>query len=132
MAPVFDEDVTQLVRAHVRSVMQLEVLLHMHREAERWLSATEVNGALRSSLAATAKHLEELCSSGLLECRTGADPTYHFAPSRPGDAEVIAKLADLFRDRFHSVVDLIYVSRRSSARAFADAFKIKKGDKDDG
>jgi len=113
--------------------MQLEVLLLLHREPEQWRSAADVNDALRSSLAATRTHLEELCATGLIECQTGDEPRYRFAPLRPGDAEVVVKLADLFRDRFYAVADLIYASRRGSAIAFADAFMIKKGrKKDDG
>lgn len=125
-------DVKQLVRTHIRSMIQLEVLLFLHRRPEHWHSAAEVNDALRSSIAATRTHLEELCGSALIECQPGTDSRYRFAPSRPGDVEVVDKLAILFRDRFHSIVDLIYASRRSSALAFADAFKIKKGGKDDG
>lgn len=125
-------DVKQLLRTHIRSMIQLEVLLLLHRLPERWHSAATVNDALRSSIASTRTHLEELCRTGLIECQPGDDALYRFAPSRPEDVEVVGKLAILFRDRFHSIVDLIYASRRSSALAFADAFRVKKGGKDDG
>jgi hypothetical protein len=125
-------EIEAFLQAHIRSVMQLEVLLLLHREADRWWTASGANLELRSSLDATYKHLRDLCDSKLVEIRPGAEPQFRFAPAKPEDLVLVASLAELFRTRFYSVVESVYTSERKGIRAFADAFKLKKGGPDNG
>lgn len=126
------EEIKALIRAHIRSIMQLEVLLHLHRSPERGWTAEEINRELRSSLDATGEHLRALCASGLVQEEPGKPSRFRYAPSRAEDHECVVALAVLFKERFHMVAEIIYAPERKNVQAFADAFKIKKGGHDDG
>jgi hypothetical protein len=125
------EAVARFLGDHIRSVMQLELLMLLSREPERWWTADSVNRELRSSIEACAQDLRMLAKEGLAEVIADADPRYRYRLARAEDEPVMARLTELFRTHFHALVHAVYARRRRDVRAFADAFKIKKDRKDD-
>jgi hypothetical protein len=125
-------DVEAFIRAHIRSVTQLEVLLLLHKFPERWWTPEEVDRELRSAVATTRQHLDELCKAGLVAMQAEAAPTFRFAPTGDRDRAVVDALSERFRTHFHTVVETIYTPGRGSLQDFADAFTFKKGGQDDG
>jgi len=123
--------VAGFLAAHIRSVMQLELLMLLSREPERWWTADAAHRELRSSLEACAADLRTLTKEGLAEASTDGEPRYRYRLARPEDEPVIERLRELFRTHFHALVHSVYAGRRRQARTFADAFKIKKSGKDD-
>jgi hypothetical protein len=45
---------------------------------------------------------------------------------------VVSELAGAYAERRVSIVTLIYATRRDGARAFAEAFRVRKGEREDG
>lgn len=125
-------DVEAFIRAHIRSVTQLEVLLLLHGSPERWWTPEEVDRELRSAAATTRQHLDDLCAAGLVEIQGEAGPAFRFAATDDRDRAVVEALSERFRTHFHTVVETIYTPGRGSLQDFADAFTFKKGGKDDG
>ena len=125
------EDIQRFLRAHIRSVGELEVLLLLHRKSEQWWTAHAVNEELRTSLQSAAECLDHLHGGGLVEA-SDADPRgYRLARAHVGEDTVVGRLAQLFRERVSSVIDVIYAPKHDSLREFADAFRLikKKDDK---
>jgi hypothetical protein len=130
MVEAIPDEARAFVRKYVRSMLQLEALLFLAREPEQWWSAEAVSRELRSSPEAAAAQLERLHELGLLEARSEPEQAFRFNPREAGQGPVVATLAVLHRERFHAVVDMIYA--RDRAQVFADAFKLKKSEDDDG
>ena len=130
MVEAIPDDARAFVRKYVRSMLQLEALLFLAREPEQWWSAEAVSRELRSSPEAAAAQLERLHELALLEARAAPEEAFRFNPRDPAHVTVVADLGALHRDRFHAVVDMIYA--RDRAQVFADAFKLKKTEDDDG
>lgn len=125
-------EVHALLRSHIETVLQLELLLLLHRDPNQWWTAEAVHRAHPSTIDATRGYLHALCVARLVECRDEAEPLFRFAPARPQDAATVGVLAALFRTHYYSIVEAIYAPRRRDIHAFADAFKLnkKKGDGD--
>jgi hypothetical protein len=130
MVQAIPDEARAFVRKYVRSMLQLEALLLVAREPEQWWSAEAVSRELRSSPDAAAVQLARLSELGLLEGRAEPEEAFRFRPRDPAHVAIVASLAVLHRERFHAVVDMIYA--RDRAQVFADAFKIKKTEDDDG
>ncbi len=125
-------EVHLLLRTHIQTMLQLELLLLLHRDPSRWWTAEAANREHPSTVDATKQYLHALCQSRLLECGDEPEPLFRFAPARAQDAATVGVLASLFRTHYYSVVDAIYAPRRRDIHAFADAFKLnkKKGEDD--
>jgi hypothetical protein len=112
-------------------MLQLEALLLLARDPERWWSARALSLELRAAPDASAAQLERLSERGLVVSQgAGPDMEFRFEPRDQGHVPIVAALREMHRDRFHSVVDMLYA--RDRAQVFADAFKLKKSGEDDG
>jgi hypothetical protein len=129
MSKGIPDDVRLFVRTHIRSMFELEALLLLARDPERWWSAEAVDQLLRASREGITAQLERLADAGLLDVDTQNERRFRFAPRAPEHAQIVTALMALHRDRFHALVDLVY--DRDRARQFANAFKIKSSKDDD-
>lgn len=131
MAEAVPDQVRAFVRSYLRSMLQLEALLLLAREPQRWWSARSLGLELRAAPEASAAQLERLSELGLLVSQGGGpDKEFRFEPRDHTHVAMVAALRDMHRDRFHAVVDMLYA--RDRAQVFADAFKLKKSGEDDG
>ena len=122
--------VRAFVTEHVDSVLQLELLLLLRSDAGRRWSAAELAQELRIDAAWAAGQLDELCRHGLLHCEPADRPTYRFAPKSPDLDRTVADLAEAYAHRRVTVIGLIFSKPIEKLRTFADAFRIRKDDKD--
>lgn len=110
--------------------MQLEMLMLLAREPDRWWTADAIHRELRSSLQGAALDLQHLVNEGLAEASEESEDRYRLKLARAEDEPVMTRLAELFRTHFHAVIHAVYAGRRRGIHAFADAFRIKKPGKD--
>lgn len=125
-----NEDLERFVAEHIHSLHQLEVLLLLQRTAPRAWTAAQVAAELRTNPTSAATTLADLTRRGLLKA-VGQEPTYAYAPDTPDmDAAVVA-LAQMYEERRHAVIDLVYSKpdKLESIRAFADAFRVRGKDR---
>lgn len=122
-----DEAVTSFLRAHITSVMQLEVVLHLRGRPGEAVGPSELSRDLGGSVDAAIACLLDLERSGLV-ARSG-DPNelcYVFEPKdRALDAQVEA-VADAYARRKVAVVTEIFSEPPDELRSFSDAFRIRK------
>jgi DNA-binding IclR family transcriptional regulator len=118
------ESVRSLIRRHVASVLELEVLLAMH-DAAAPLSCPELARELRLNETACAAALDKFTEAGLVESRGDA---YGFKPRTPALRDGVDALSDSYARRRVSVIRFIYKRPGEGISAFADAFKLRKDD----
>jgi hypothetical protein len=113
------DDTVQFLRQRLRSVEQLEVLLWLHREPERWWQANEVAQILYASVDSVDRSLRRLVGHRLAEVRNDPEPAYRFAPHSQGAAvDQLAKVYQERRDRWTTCSPLpmpsVGVARRTT------------------
>jgi hypothetical protein len=117
------------IRRHLRSAADLEILLLLWRNQERWFSADDVGRELSAPAAVTRDSLQRL-SGSLAILRRGTEAEYRFSDDNEEQSRSAAALAALYRhDRFQ-VLRLIGPAA-AAIQDFADAFELKKKEEDE-
>jgi hypothetical protein len=120
------DDVIRFLNEHIDSVEQLEVLLLLHRAAEAAWTAEMVAAALYTQPASAARRLESLQGGGLIERVPGAAGAYRLVLEPADQGDMIATIADTYRERRVAVVTAIASKPMENVRAFSDAFRIRR------
>lgn len=126
MSEELPDDVRRFVIEHINSVEQLETLLLLWSNSAREWSADEVSQALYTPPAAAAMRLEDLRQRGFVTLTGTPGDRYRYRSSSDEQMRLIARLADLYRERRVTIISLIYSKPHDQVQAFADAFKIRK------
>lgn len=126
-AETFPEEVRRLVATHIQSVEQLEVLLLLCRERDRDWTAEQVAAELRIDSGSAGARLEDLRARGFVEC---ASERYRFQTKSPELSRSVEALAEAYRERRVSLINLIFSKPVDKVRLFADAFKLWKDESD--
>jgi hypothetical protein len=120
-------DVKRFIAGNIDSVGQLEVLLLVRSDPERYWSATEVSRALRSGRTWAEVQLEYLRVEGLLGAGEINDPRYRYDPARPELEPVITRVSEAFESQRAEVIRLVFSQRPSERlRTFSEAFRLRK------
>ncbi|TFV40571.1 hypothetical protein E4K66_06860 [Bradyrhizobium frederickii] len=115
------DEVKELVRRYIHSVVQLEALLFFHkRPAERW-DVNALAARLYASRAEMAAALTSLRKDGFLEVKAGG---YAFAP-RTELRPVVDCLARAYSRHLIPITHIIHNSPHRIP-AFSDAFRVRK------
>ncbi|HET9298470.1 MAG TPA: hypothetical protein VFO11_00905 [Candidatus Polarisedimenticolaceae bacterium] len=119
---------------HVEEYEDLEVLLLLFRHPERSWSAAEVAEHLRVSSDAVTDALAHMRSHALAESVPGPIPRFRYAASQGGTC--VEELSAAYEhDRLRIIrrmnANALERLRTSAIRAFAEAFRLRKG-RDDG
>jgi len=123
------EPVQRLLVERVDSIAQLEVLLLLHGSTPHAWDASRVARELRIEPAWASEQLSLLRDRQLLAEAPSGSGSYLFEPATPELGKAVEMLAAAYVDRRVAVIGLVY-SRGAGIRAFADAFRIRKGDSD--
>lgn len=133
--PQISEELKAFVLDHVDSVEQLEVLLLLREKRESCWTAAEVSRELRSSAESVANRLKGLLAKKLLiqigELTLVDERVYQYQPQSEKLDFLVGRLAEMYRTRRFTVMNVIFSKPAESIRTFADAFKIKKGESKD-
>ena len=120
------DDVSAFLRAHVTSVMQLEVLLHLRASPDA-VDPTQLSRELGGSVDSAIGCLLDLERSGLVE--RSDDPgelCFRYAPRDEGLDGSVDAVADAYAKRKVAVVTAIFTEPADDLRSFSDAFRIRK------
>ena len=122
------EDVRRFLLQCIDSVEQLEVLLHLYRTPEQAWSCDSIALALYSNPASIARRLAGLYSNGLLTLESSS--TYRYQPKTAELDVTVSHLAETYRQRRVAVITVIASKPMENVRAFSEAFRLRKKDKD--
>jgi hypothetical protein len=122
------DDVRRFLLQCIDSVEQLEVLLLLHRYPDEARSPATVAQELYSNTESIARRMAGLDANGLL-VSTGPS-SYRYQPRTPALDSTVRLLADTYRERRVAVITVIASKPMEKVRAFSDAFRIRKKDKE--
>lgn len=129
---IFPESVRQLVFEHIDSVEQLNVLIFMRTYRDRAHDNLSLSAELRSNPQSVSNRLKSLAEQGFLQVlqTTGEETVrYQYAPVSNALDDAIAQLEQLYRERPHKILELIF-SPLKKGRQFADAFLVTPAKKE--
>jgi hypothetical protein len=130
--PAIPEDVQRLVREHIDSVEQLDVLLLVFRTAPREWTPVAVSRELRIDAVSAARRLDDFHARGLMTVRAGEETLYYaYAAPDPDVTAAIASLARVYAERRTTLIQFIFAAPVRDVRVFADAFRLRKKDPGD-
>jgi DNA-binding IclR family transcriptional regulator len=115
-----------LLQEHIQSIAQMELLLRLREQPETAESVPELAQKLYAPENMTLSLLEGLRASGLVARSEEPQPRYRYAPSSPELGQAVDQLADLYRQRRVTIINLIYASPLKNVKDFADAFRLRK------
>jgi hypothetical protein len=121
---VTDEDIFAFVRASVRSVWALELLLLLRREPTRAWHPEELVRELRSSHAIVAEELSGLQRAGL--AGQDNDGRFGYTPLSPRLDDLVTGVQRIYAAKPMAVVKAIMAAPNEKLRIFSDAFKLKE------
>ena len=117
------DDLLRFVTASFPSVWALELLLALKRERRFW-TREELLSSLRASELVVAKALDALVAAGLASVDSEG---IRFQPVNADVERSVELTEELYRSRPDKVRRAIVSARTSSAAAFSDAFRLRKG-----
>jgi hypothetical protein len=120
--------VRQFVIECIDSVEQIEVLMFLREHRAKAWDATAVSRELRSAPESVAKRLKDLQLRKLIVQESLPDLSYRYLPQSEKLGQLVDALAEEYRTRRFTIINLIFSKPADALRTFADAFKIKKGD----
>jgi hypothetical protein len=121
-------NVRQLLKEHIRSIEQLEILLLLQGGADRLWTPPEIYQVVQSNERSVSATLETLCRQGLLRKTEPPQTAYQFSPQTPEVKEAVRELAKLYAEKRVRIVQAIYSEGVSAADEFAKAFRLRKDD----
>ncbi|MEP7247010.1 MAG: hypothetical protein ABI885_25460 [Gammaproteobacteria bacterium] len=120
-----------LLREHVMSFEQLEIILLLHRQPRQGWSATEISEDRRIPLELVADALTGLETSKLIRRIGNAGERVQLSPAEPATADAVRALALAYQDQHASVMSSMSMNaieriRSRTLRAFSDSFVFGK------
>jgi hypothetical protein len=116
------EDIERLIFAHIDSVEQIDVILLLKSQPEKWWTPESISSELRTTPKSIKARLQHSMRLKLFEVK---GDSYRYNPKDPATNELITQLAECYRVRKHRILELIF-SPAKRARNFADAFAFGK------
>ena len=131
------EDVRALLHEHIESYEQLEMLLLLRRERYEEWTGQGLAERLRVQAELIDAALAGLEASGLVQPAGTAPARYAYRPVSPGLDAAVGRLEHEYAERPILVIQLMSANaierlRTAALHTFADAFVLKKKDKDRG
>ena len=124
MSDKIPTEVRKLIREHIVSVDQLEVLLLLHKTAGREWTPRAVADELRTNPQMAGDRLSDLSYRGFLVMTDPQRFTYVFQPADSSMARAVGELASIYPTFRHRIIELIFTRPEESILSFADAFKL--------
>ena len=115
--------VRALIRRHIHSVGELELLVMLHAERDRGWSVDEICEALGCPPSWAVAELDAMARAGLLE-RT--DGNWRFSPSTDELEQAVAALQEAYRLQSRDVVRFVFSTPGRDLQEFSDAFRVRR------
>ena len=126
MPEVIPAAIQSLLREHIRTIAQLELLLKLHGQPQQEWSVEEAAKELYTAPSMTGPLLEALRASGLVERIESDGRRYRYAPKSEELAKTVDDLSQIYEQRRITIINLIYSAPIKNLQDFADAFRFRK------
>ena len=122
----FSKELDKFIAQEIQSVEQLEVLLLLSGNPDKWWTAQGAYDIIKSNPASVANRLEEMVARGVLRKEGQNDVRYQFAPQDPALWNIVNELRNAYKERSVKVVQAIYSKPPDAVQEFARAFRLRK------
>ena len=131
MSESLSQETQAAIGGCVRSIEELEVLLYLARNRQRYSSAGTISGEIGLPARVAATALEALASRNLLDVRIAEAVLYKLDPASAECRDMVDRtLEAAWQNR--SLVLKTILAGSSAARDFADAFRVTRKRRSDG
>lgn len=121
--PSMSDDTRRAIETHLRTVEELEVLLVVGRDPDRYWSSTAAAEATGLPSGVTAGVLELLAARNLLDVRLGEALLYRFDPAGPDTRAAAQAILEAGWRQRAAVLRIILGMPSPAVRDFAEAFR---------
>jgi hypothetical protein len=128
MSEEFPADLKQFITQHIESLAELEMLLLLRQDPQRWWEPAEVAKVLYTSEQVCASQLAALARRGFFEASPPPEARYRYRPASADIDRLLAALAATYQERRVAVITLIYSKPVDKVQTFADAFRLRRED----
>jgi predicted transcriptional regulator len=120
------------IASNISTLEDLEMLLLLHAQPDREWDVTEISHELSVDPIALLARIQEFVTKGLVSHKSGASKfsNYQFAPSSEDIRTNVDALAAAYKSSRIQLIDYVVSPFRDDLLKFANAFKLKKDDKD--
>lgn len=118
--------VQQFIRAHIRSIEELEVLKTLRSNPTRAWTVGQIYDVVLTNRDSIANRLQNFCEGGLVLEMVSEPGTYRFAPRTAELARAADETLEAYHTRSVLVLETIFKPSNESARNFAEAFRFKR------
>jgi hypothetical protein len=135
-SPELSQEAQAFLRDHVQSYEELEVLLLCARHPETGWTVDEITERLNLPSASLEEALENLHARRILDRRDEEGRrVFRYSPASAAEGRTIESLAQAYEGDRLEIMRLMNANavervRNSAIRAFADAFLLRKNEKD--
>jgi hypothetical protein len=131
---MISENAKALLRDHIESFEQLEILLLLHRKRSDILDPDAVAMELKLDSDTVTEALVHLCRARLAVRVEDAGRRFRYGPDRPGMDDAVGNIAGSYDENRLEVINLMNTNaidrvRTSAMRAFANSFLLGGGGK---
>jgi predicted transcriptional regulator len=116
--------VSEFVRATIKSVWALELLLHLRRKSTESFTVEQLSHELRGSRTMVTEALSQLQLAGLVMEESAGRVRYR-SQNEQIDS-LVAQLEQIYAERPTALIKEIASSPSAKIQSFADAFKFRK------
>jgi hypothetical protein len=120
------DDLRRFIAEHLGSIVQLELLLMLAADANKSWTPNEAAKALYISPEGARGFLEGMRQQGLCQISPDEPASYRFAPAKSEWEQLTRSLAEYYKDRRVTIINLIYARPAEKPQSFADAFRLRK------
>lgn len=121
----FSDDVRDFLLSKIDSIELLNVLLLLHSDPDKTWTSEEITRELRSTPGSIELRLTDLYQRKVIVHVPELGNRHRFNPPDQSLRQVIDQLAEFYRLRPYTVIELIYSQPSRSLKAFGDAFNLK-------
>jgi hypothetical protein len=122
----FSEELEKFIAVEINSLEQLEILLLLSGNPDKWWTAKNVYEVVKSSVQSVQDRLEEMVARGILRKETENEARFQFRPKDEGVWRITTELRDAYKERSVKVVQAIYSKPPDAVQEFARAFRLRK------
>ena len=122
--PHLSEELRRFIKDKIRTVLRLEVLLLLHDQQPRSISAAEIAQELGFEAEATQDQLIALEALGLAIQPTTDDSRYEYHPVNAKLGSTVEQLAAAYSRHRVPILSVILADNSHRPRRFAEAFRI--------
>lgn len=124
------QEVRNFISEQMRSISGIRLLLLLQVDPVRDWSAHELAHELRAASEWAERELQLLAAQGLVAVSDSDTSRFRYAPRTETLSDLVSKLAAIYPERQHSIIQILFSVPTDSIQSFADAFRLRKENQD--